>query len=182
MSALADVAATPAIRAQGRRSVASQSLGRRALRTFLHDRVAMTALFVVTLVVLFVVFAGQVSQWTGFTPYENDLPNKLSQPGENGYRLGSDANGRDILTRLAYGGRSSLTVALLATFVELTIGLGIGLLAGYLGGWVDALLMRLVDVLLSIPTLPLLILVSTLYSPGKYALALIFALIFWPGE
>ena len=158
------------------------SLWRSALRTFTHDRVAMTALVIVVAVGIFILGAGVVSGWTGFTPYENHLPEKLSQPGENGYLLGSDANGRDILTRLAYGGRVSLTVALIATAVELTIGLGVGLLSGYRGGWVDAVLMRLVDVMLSIPTLPLLILVATLYTPGRYTLALIFAVIYWPGD
>ena len=158
------------------------SLWRAAVRTFTHDYVAMAALAVVTVVVVFVLGAGVVSGWTGFTPYENHLPEKLSQPGENGYRLGSDANGRDLLTRMAYGGRVSLTIALIATVVELTVGLGIGLLAGYRGGWVDSVLMRLVDVMLSIPTLPLLILVATLFTPGKYALALIFGAIYWPGD
>jgi peptide/nickel transport system permease protein len=142
----------------------------------------MTALVVVAVVGRFVLGAGVVSGWTGFTPFENHLPEKLSQPGENGYVLGSDANGRDILTRIAYGGRTSLTIALVATVVELTVGLGIGLLAGYRGGWVDSVLMRLVDVMLSIPTLPLLILVATLFTPGKYALALIFGAIYWPGD
>ena len=158
------------------------SLWRAAFRTFTHDAVAMTALAVVVVIVLFVAGAGLVSEWTGFTPYENHLPQKLSQPGENGYTLGSDANGRDILTRLAYGGRVSLVIALIATVVQLILGLGIGLLAGYRGGWVDAILMRLVDVMLSIPTLPLLILVATLFTPGRYLLALIFALLYWPGD
>jgi len=142
----------------------------------------MTALIIFVSVALFAIFANLVSRWTGFTPYENHLAQKLSAPGENGYVLGSDANGRDILTRLAYGARVSITVAFMATLVELTIGLGIGLIAGYAGGWADSILMRLVDVLLSIPTLPLLILIATLYSPGTYTLALIFALIFWPGD
>ena len=123
-----------------------------------------------------------VSRWTGFDPYENHLEHKLSAPGENGYILGSDANGRDILTRLAYGGRISLTVAVLGTIAELLIGLTIGLIAGYSGGWADSLLMRLVDLLLSIPSLPLLILISTLFQPTWIMLAFILALVSWPGD
>jgi peptide/nickel transport system permease protein len=166
----------------GRAVRKSQGLVRRALGTFARDRVAMTALIVVILLVIFALGAGVVSRLTGFTPQENHLATKLSAPGENGYILGSDANGRDILTRLAYGARISLTVAVLATFFELTIGLGVGLVSGYAGKWVDFVLMRLVDVLLSIPTLPLLILISTLYRPGTYMLALILALVSWPGD
>src|SRR4029079_12756176 len=136
----------------GRGARKPQGLVRRAFGSFARDRVAMTALIVVLLLVIFALGAGVVSRLTGFTPQENHLAAKLSAPGENGYILGSDANGRDILTRLAYGARISLTVAVLATFFELTIGLGVGLIAGYAGKWVDFDLMRLVDVLLSIPT------------------------------
>ena len=166
----------------GRAARKSKGLVHRALSTFVRDRVAMTAFIIVIVLVIFALGAGVVSRLTGFTPQENHLAAKLSAPGENGYILGSDANGRDILTRLAYGARISLTVAVLATFFELTIGLGVGLIAGYAGKWVDFVLMRLVDVLLSIPTLPLLILISTLYRPGTYMLALILALVSWPGD
>src|SRR5262249_33752360 len=119
---------------------------------------------------------------TGFTYSENHLHDKLASPGEKGYLLGSDGNGRDILTRLAYGGRVSLFVAAFATPSEFGFGLGFGVLSGYYGRWTDAIIMRLVDVLLSIPTLPLLILIATLYSPGVVMLALIIGAIYWPGD
>ena len=182
MSATTATLADLHVNQTGRAPRKSKGLLLRAMSTFVRDRVAMTALVVVILLVIFALGAGVVSRLTGFTAHENHLTQKLSAPGENGYVLGSDANGRDILTRLAYGARISLTVAVLATFFELTIGLGIGLIAGYAGKWVDFVLMRLVDVLLSIPTLPLLILISTLYRPGTYMLALILALVSWPGD
>jgi peptide/nickel transport system permease protein len=160
----------------------SRGLFMSAVHRFARDRVAMTALVIFLVIALFALGADLVSRWTGFTPYENHLPEKLSKPGENGYIFGSDANGRDILTRLAYAGRVSIVVALTATFVELTVGLGFGLLSGYAGRWVDAILMRLTDVLLSIPGLPLLILISTLYRPGKYELAVVLAIVFWPAD
>ncbi len=160
----------------------SSGLMRTAVRRFARDPVAMVALFIFLLIVIFALSAGLISNWTGFTPYENHLADKLSQPGENGYVLGSDANGRDILTRLAYAGRVSITVAFLATASELLIGLTVGLIAGYSNKWVDSILMRVVDVLLSIPTLPLLILISTLYRPGTYTLAFILAIVFWPSD
>ncbi len=174
------IAASPI--SEGRIGKSGAGLFRTAVRRFSHDPVAMIALTIFLLIAVFAIFAGLVSEWTGFTPFENHLAEKLSKPGENGYLLGADANGRDILTRLAYAARVSITVAFLATITELLIGLGIGLLAGYAGGWVDSVLMRAVDTLLSIPTLPLLILVSTLYRPGTYTLAFIFAVIFWPGD
>ena len=166
----------------GRLMTNSAGFFRRAMHSFRRDRVAMCALVVVVLIALFAICAPLVSHLTGFDPFENHLKFKLSKPGENGFILGSDANGRDILTRLAYGGRISMTVALLATLAELTIGLTVGLVAGYAGGWVDSTLMRIVDLLLSIPGLPLLILVTTLFEPGWVMLAFILAIVSWPGD
>lgn len=161
---------------------APDSLVRSAFRTFRRNRTAVVALCIFAMIVTFALCAGLVSRWTGFDPYENHLATKLSKPGENGYILGSDANGRDILTRLAYAGRISIAVALIATAFELTLGLGVGLLSGYAGKWVDFTLMRIADVLLSIPTLPLLILVATLYRPGSYTLAILLAVVIWPAD
>ncbi len=155
---------------------------RRGWLRFRRDHVAMAALIIVLVIVAFALAAPLVSRLTGFTYYENHLKTKLSAPGENGYLLGSDANGRDILTRLAYGGRISLLVALFGTLAELGFGLGLGVIAGYYGKWIDALVMRLVDVLISIPTIALLILISSLYQPGVVMLALIIGAIYWPGD
>jgi peptide/nickel transport system permease protein len=157
-------------------------LYRRAWQRYRRDHVAIASLVVIVAVVVFALGAPIVSHLTGFTYSENHLPVKLSSPGEHGYVLGSDGNGRDILTRLAYGGRVSLLVALFATLSELTIGLGFGVVAGYYGKWVDGVIMRLVDVLLSIPGIPLLILITTLYSPGVVAFALIIGVTSWPGD
>ena len=81
--------------------------------------------------------------------------------------LGSDELGRDVLTRLAYGGRISLSVAFITMALALTIGLLVGVIAGYYGGWVDSILMRLVDVFISIPGLFVLILISTTINNNK---------------
>ena len=160
----------------------TQGLYRRAWGRFRHDRLAMGSLILLLAIVGFSVGAPVVSNLTGFSPSENHLPEKLSKPGENGYVLGSDANGRDILTRLAYGGRVSLLVAICGTIAQIVLGLGLGLTAGYFGKWVDSVIMRLVDVMFSIPSLALLILISTLYTPGVLALAVIIGLISWPGD
>ncbi len=142
----------------------------------------MTSLFTFVAVAAFVLGAPLVSRLTGFNYYENHLSEKLSAPFSNGYVLGSDANGRDILTRLAYGGRISLLVAFFATISELGLGMSFGIIAGYFGKWVDTIIMRLVDILLSIPALPLLVLISTLFSPGTILLAVLIGAIFWPGD
>jgi peptide/nickel transport system permease protein len=160
----------------------SPGIYRRAIRRFRRDHLAMASLAVALVIVVFTLAAPLVSDLTGFTYAENHLGDKLANPGEKGYILGSDGNGRDILTRLAYGGRISLLVAVFATLSELSLGLGFGLFAGYHGRWIDSIIMRIVDVMLSIPGLPLLILISTLYSPGYILLAVIIGAINWPAD
>ncbi|MFN8593580.1 MAG: ABC transporter permease [Thermomicrobiales bacterium] len=154
----------------------------RAWRIFRSNKVAMTAATVLTLVVIFALSADLISMYiTGFSPQENHLSQKLSPVMTNGYILGSDGNGRDVLTRLAYGGRVSLTIAVLSTLTLFFIGGTIGLLSGFAGGKLDAFLMRVVDVLLSVPGLPLLILIATLYKPGVMGLAMVLAFTGWAG-
>ena len=81
-----------------------------------------------------------------------------------GYLLGTDGNGRDLLTRILYGGRISLTVGLVATVISLLIGITYGMVAGYLGGWVDALMMRVLEILYAIPFFFLVILLMVMFG------------------
>jgi ABC-type dipeptide/oligopeptide/nickel transport system permease subunit len=155
---------------------------RRAWRRFKRNHVAVVALIVLAGIIIFSLSAGLISTYvTGFDYEENHLDFARSHPGENGYILGSDANGRDVLTRLAYGGRVSLIFATMAALVTLLIGSTVGLIAGFAGRWTDSILMRSADVLLSIPSISILVLVSSIYRPGYFTLALVFSLLLWPG-
>jgi ABC-type dipeptide/oligopeptide/nickel transport system permease subunit len=155
---------------------------RRAWRRFKRNHVAVVALIVLAVIIIFSLSAGLISTYvTGFDYEENHLDFARSHPGENGYILGSDANGRDVLTRLAYGGRVSLIFATMAALVTLLIGSTVGLIAGFAGRWTDSILMRSADVLLSIPSISILVLVSSIYRPGYFTLALVFSLLLWPG-
>jgi peptide/nickel transport system permease protein len=95
--------------------------------------------------------------------------------------LGTDKLGRDILSRTLYGGRVSLLVGLTTVAISLLLGLGIGSLSGYLGGWVDQLLMRLVDVLLAFPGILLAIAFTAVLGPGLDHVILALCLIGWTG-
>jgi ABC-type dipeptide/oligopeptide/nickel transport system permease subunit len=149
---------------------------------FRKNKVSMVALGVTLLIILCVLCAPLISKYiTGFTPTENHLPDKLSHPFSNGYILGSDGNGRDVLTRLVYGGRASLAVAGLAALGILLIGSTLGSMAGYFGRWPDTIISRGVDMLLSIPVLPLLILITSLYQPGIFMLSVFIAMTSWGG-
>ncbi|MGH2560220.1 MAG: ABC transporter permease [Thermomicrobiales bacterium] len=167
-----------------RRSRLSATPGfwRRAWRRYRQNSISVAALAMVIVIVLFVLSADLLSRYvTHFTYTENHLAEKLTPPFTGDYTLGADGNGRDVLTRLAYGGRISLMIAVLATASILVIGGAIGAAAGYFGGIIDSLGMRMADVLLSIPSLVLLIVVSSFYQPSPVVLALFIALLSWAG-
>ena len=153
----------------------------RAWRRLRRDRAAMAGLIVFAGVVLLALAADLISAATGHSVWQGELRDQFLPPFSPGYLLGTDANGRDVLVRAAYGGRISLTVAGLASLLLLVIGGMVGAVSGYFGGVVDAVLMRFVDVLLCIPGLPLLILAFTLYKPGPYGLAVFIAALGWAG-
>ncbi|MFM9108344.1 MAG: ABC transporter permease [Chloroflexota bacterium] len=168
--------------AAGRLGAGAKPEGLRSLawRRFRRDRVAMFGLAMTFLIAVFVLSAGLISSATGHDYAKGELGQQFLPPGSPGHLLGTDTNGRDVLVRLAYGGRVSLTVALVATFVTMLIGGGFGAVSGYFGGAVDGLMMRIVDVLLSIPGIPILILISVIYRPGFVGLAFVLALLGWP--
>jgi len=93
--------------------------------------------------------------------------------------LGTDELGRDVLSRLLYGARLSLLVAVVATSLTLLIGVSVGVCAGYFGGWVDTLLMRMTDVVLSFPALLLAIALAALFQPGLTSIFVVIAIVSW---
>jgi peptide/nickel transport system permease protein len=99
-----------------------------------------------------------------FSPYNPDASSMLEryQPPSVQHWMGTDALGRDLFTRVLYGGRISLTVGLLVVVIALAIGVPVGALAGYYGGWLDSILMRLTDTFLSLPSFLVLILLSAI--------------------
>ncbi|HWV23951.1 MAG TPA: hypothetical protein VNZ58_07160, partial [Thermomicrobiales bacterium] len=131
------------------------------------DKTAMVSLVLTVIILCFSFGAPIVSKMTGFDYMTGDYSQILKGPFENGKNiLGTDNNGRDLLTRLAYGGRISMTVAVVALAFALTLGMAIGSISGYFGGAIDSVLMRFVDVILSIPTITLLLLFSVWFTPG----------------
>ena len=117
---------------------------------------------------------------------ESDVPVERSSllvqiPGERWGLFGTDQRGRDVFLLFLYGIRVSLFVGILAVLVSSLIGLAAGLVAGYLGGAADTLLMRTVDVLLSVPLLPVLMVLAALWGKGLWQLVLILGLFSWMG-
>jgi peptide/nickel transport system permease protein len=107
-----------------------------------------------------------------------DLAHRLEPPGSR-FLLGSDALGRDILTRILYGGRVSLLVGTAAVALSGTLGASLGLACGYIGGWFDGLVMRVVDVWQAVPYLALALAIAVVLGPGVETLILVLALGTW---
>lgn len=105
--------------------------------------------------------AGAATAWLGHDPFAPDLLNRFAAPSR-AHPLGTDELGRDVLLRLMHGARVSLAVGLAAALAATVIGTAAGLLAAWRGGWADALVMRLADFLLSLPALPLLVILAAL--------------------
>jgi peptide/nickel transport system permease protein len=124
-------------------------------RRFLHHPGAIAGLIVLTVLALAVVLA----PLSPYDPEGSDMASRLSPPSWD-HPMGTDALGRDVLTRVLYGGRISLSVGLMVMVITLLIGIPVGAVAGYFGGAVDDLLMRVTDAALSLPALLVLILLS----------------------
>ncbi len=111
-------------------------------------------------------------------PNATDVSN-MSQPPSLEHLFGTDEVGRDYFIRVVHGGRVSLLVGVLAMITATTIGVSIGLISGYFGGWVDNLLMRIVDVLSSIPWLVLVIVLSVFLKPGLSTIIIVIGGFSW---
>lgn len=172
---------------EARAQMKSKSNAARAWRRFRQNRLALAGLVIVALMGIMALGAPLISQYiTHVSLSKQSLLAKYAPAGTKGsagsvYYFGTDELGRDIFTRIAYGAQVSLGVALLAATVAVTVGTVVGAVAAYYGGWVDAVLMRFVDVMLCIPSLVLLILVGALVHVGPQILALIIALLGWFG-
>ncbi|MET1412046.1 ABC transporter permease [Roseibium sp. HPY-6] len=119
-----------------------------------------------------------------FDPDRQNLLARLKAPGFDArgavYHLGSDELGRDVLSRLIYGAQVSISVAVLSVALSGVVGVAVGMAAGYLRGWVEILLMRLVDIFLSIPAILLAIITVAVLGPGFTNVVLVLALTRWP--
>jgi peptide/nickel transport system permease protein len=118
---------------------------------------AIAGSIVLGILILAVIFA----PLSPYDPEASDLPSRL-QPPSLEHPFGTDALGRDLLTRCLYGGRISMSVGFLVVLITLGIGIPVGAIAGYFGGWLDNVLMRITDAALSLPALMVLILLSAI--------------------
>jgi peptide/nickel transport system permease protein len=160
----------------GTTSAAPVSPLRMAMRRFRRHRLAVAGLVVLVLLVLVAVFAPLIA------PYDPNLVDLASfqQPPSAQHWLGTDSAGRDVLSRLIFGTQVSLTVGIAAAVSAGVLGLALGLLAGIAGGKVDAVIMRVVEVFLSFPSLIVIILLVAVLGPSISTIVLVIAVFEWP--
>jgi len=116
----------------------------------------------------------------GLTPDGQPVPSTLFHGGGGTeFLLGTDANGRDLLSRIFHGAQVSLTVGVLANLLAVTLGIFIGMTAGYLGGWVETLLMRFTDIMMAFPTLLLAMTLVAILKPSLWIIIVVIGLVYW---
>jgi peptide/nickel transport system permease protein len=157
-----------------------------AWRQFWRDPAALAGTALVGLLVLMAVFAPILA------PYEPDrvfdegltlqgLPVPSTLPGSTRFVLGTDPSGRDMLSRIIYGARVSLTVGVLANLLVVAIGVLVGAVSGYSRGWLGVLLMRFTDVMLAFPTLLLATALVAVLKPSLTIIIVVIGVVYWTG-
>jgi peptide/nickel transport system permease protein len=115
-------------------------------------------------------------------PYDpNKIVGGFSDPPSGKFLLGTDQVGRDVLSRMFYATRVSLLVGFAATLVSTVIGVILGLLSGYFGGWLDMIIMRFTDMVMSFPYILLVLVAAAIFKPGLWNIILILGFVDWPG-
>ena len=150
-------------------------------RRFRRHRLAVAGLFVITIFILMGIFAPLIAP---FNPITYQDPLYRNAPPSSNHLLGTDEIGRDVFSRLLYAARISLTVAFVVTGISSFIGAVLGGMSGYFGGWVDNFIQRVVDFLLTIPTLPLLLAFSSIlrgiaipFVPAQYSSVVVISVV-----
>ena len=148
-----------------------------AWRRFRRHHLALAGIAVITILASASILANVVSP---YHPTKTNLLEMLDAPSA-AHPMGTDELGRDLMARILHGGRVSLAVGVLAVALAVTIGSTVGAIAGYRGGWVDNLLMRLVDFMIALPSIFVLILLATIYGTSPVTLILVIGGLRWMG-
>ena len=149
---------------------------RRFAAEFLSSKIAVAGLITLVIIILIAIFAGQISP---YNPVQQSILSVNQAPSPEHW-LGTDGFGRDVLTRIFYGARTSLILGVLSPVLAAIIGTALGLWAGYFGGWADRIIGRLIDLLLAFPDLLLGILVAAALSSGFWSMVAVLTIAFSP--
>ncbi|HEX6938160.1 MAG TPA: ABC transporter permease [Longimicrobiales bacterium] len=149
-----------------------------AARLLRRDRLAMTGLAIILVLYLVALLAPLIAPYDPIA--QQDIVRTGFLPPSAAHPLGTDRFGRDVLSRIIYGARMSLSIAFVAVAIAVTIGTLLGAIAGYSGGRIDAAIMRFTDMVLAFPRLVLLIMIIALFSPSLFLIIAVLGLTQWP--
>ena len=149
-------------------------------QSFLRNRMAVLGLAMLLVVLALAIFAPVLAPYNPKEAVRVTIENIYAPPSTD-HLFGTDDAGKDVLTNLIYGARVSLIIGFFASFISLAIGGAIGIIAGFYGGQVENLLMRLTDILLVVPDLPLMIVLIALLGRGQWILILVIGILGWTG-
>jgi peptide/nickel transport system permease protein len=150
---------------------------KRFVRVFLGRGVVVFGMVIILVFVLIAVFAPLLAP---YDPYDNDVGNALAPPSQ-AHLLGTDAVGRDILSRVLYGSRTSLMIGLSVVAISTLVGVILGVTAGYLGGWVQTIIMRLIDAYMAFPMIILALVVASVLGGGVKNVIIALSVAMMPG-
>jgi peptide/nickel transport system permease protein len=171
----ATLATTPHVGAEPQARTISP--GRRTLKRFLSHRLAIIGAVIIGIMAFCAIFAPLLAP---YDPNAIDL-RRISESPSGAHWFGTDNVGRDILSRVLYGARISLSVGVVAVSIYLTIGFLLGAIAGYLGGFVDTAIMRFTDIMMCFPTFVLILILVGMVGPNIFNIMLVIGLFGWPG-
>lgn len=147
-----------------------------ALRRLFRNPASVIGLFLVVMMLACALFAPYIAP---YDPIRGDLANDYVKPPTAEHWFGTDAVGRDVLTRVIYGAQISLKIALAAQAIALTIGVIIGMITGYFGGWVDVIIMRFVDIVMAFPLLIIALALTGVLGSSELNIILALGLVNW---
>lgn len=148
-------------------------------RAFRRDPLAVVSLLILLIFILGAIFAPFLTPYPQQGLGDPNILEKFNPPGVD-HPLGTDYLGRDVLARILYGGRSSLTIGFLVVIVAVLIGVPLGAVSGFYGGWLDNLLMRVTDVFLAFPPLLLAIALAAALGPSFINTMIAISFTWWP--
>lgn len=149
------------------------------VRAFRRDPLALLSVIIAALFVIGTIFAPVLTRYPAQGRGEPNILEKFEPPSRE-HPLGTDYLGRDVWARILFGGRNSLTMGLLVVAVAALIGIPLGAIAGYYGGWIDNVLMRITDVFLAFPPLLLAIAIAAALGPSFVNAMIAVAITWWP--
>ena len=146
-------------------------------KRFKRNKLAVAGMIIVIIMYLIAIFAPLIQRYE----YDAITPGMRNTPPSAEHWLGTDRNGRDVYSRMVNGARVSLFAGFAAVAIVMTVGVVLGGIAGFFGGFIDSMIMRFTDILLSIPLILLLITAASLFQPGLSTTVIVIGLTSWPG-